>query len=276
MGQCRESCDHEDHKEPHSLLLCGRRTILRVSAERFVFDPLEFFLRFVLLQLWKHSDAPSQIFSSTSGAKIQCVEFDFFLFKKSNEGVKGIRGAFVVTAVFMAVEGLIGWTSGSLVLVADASHMLADAAGLGLAAVAGWIATRRAEGIGALLSGTLVFGAVATLVSESVDRFGHSSEIRTPGLVLATAVLGLLVNVLVLRVLDRDHDHTEHVHHQAARLHVLADLAGSLVAIASTAMVIWGGWVWIDPIATLGISALVATAGVRLMRDALRLLRAQS
>jgi cobalt-zinc-cadmium efflux system protein len=121
----------------------------------------------------------------------------------------------------------------------------------------------------------LVFAAVGTLLFESVERFsqGASGGIRTPGLVLGTAVLGLLVNVLVLRVLDRDHDHTDHVHHQAARLHVMADLAGSLVAIASTAMVIWGGWAWVDPIATIGISVLVATAGVRLLRDAMKLLK---
>lgn len=164
----------------------------------------------------------------------------------------------------MFVEAMVGFWSGSLTLMADAAHMLADSAGLALALAAGLVGAAWAG----RLSAALVFGAAGTLAYESFHRFENSKELTSPGAVLATAALGLAINVLVLRVLDHDHDHSgHHVHHRAARLHVLADLAGSVLAILSTSLYLAGGWVWVDPVATLGITALVATAGVRLLRE---------
>ena len=52
--------------------------------------------------------------------------------------------ALAITAVVMLVELIGGWIAGSLALLADAAHMLADVAALGLALIAAWIAQRPA------------------------------------------------------------------------------------------------------------------------------------
>lgn len=163
----------------------------------------------------------------------------------------------------MLVEAAVGYASGSLTLIADAAHMLADSIGLALALAAGLMGAAWAG----RLSAGLVLGAAGTLAYESFHRLREGPGLSSPEAVLATAALGLAVNLWVLRVLDHDHDHAGRVHHRAARLHVLADLAGSVLAILSTTLYWLGGWAWVDPVATLGITVLVATAGFRLLRE---------
>lgn len=70
---------HQNHKQPHSLLLRRGRAILSMGAERFAFDPLEFFLRFVLLQLWKHSTPLLKHSHRQSAAKFSVSNLTFFI-----------------------------------------------------------------------------------------------------------------------------------------------------------------------------------------------------
>src|SRR5436309_5040759 len=117
----------------------------------------------------------------------------------------------VVTAVFMVVEAVGGWISGSLALVADAGHMLTDVGALGLSLATAWLARRPAdpsktygyvrwEILAALVNGAALLGIAAWVVFEAVGRMRNPQPIRT-GLFLGVAAVSLVANLVSLWVL---------------------------------------------------------------------------
>jgi cobalt-zinc-cadmium efflux system protein len=111
-----------------------------------------------------------------------------------------------VTLTVMAVQVVGGLATGSLALLADAGHMLTDAAGVGLALMAAWFATRpatlertfgyqRAEILAAVINALLLLGVAAYVLVEAVRRFSSPSEV-SPGLMLTVAVVGLAANAV--------------------------------------------------------------------------------
>src|ERR687895_572219 len=122
-----------------------------------------------------------------------------------------LRWVLALTGTFMAVEAVGGWLSGSLALLADAGHMLADVGALALSLLTAWIAQRPAndtktygylrwEILAALVNGAALFGIAAWIVIEAVQRIQQPEPIRT-GLFLAVAAVGLLVNLVSLALL---------------------------------------------------------------------------
>lgn len=98
-------------------------------------------------------------------------------------------------------------------------------------------------------------------------------RLRAPALplalpMLAVAATGLAANIVVARLmLHGDHDN---LNLRAAYLHVLADLLGSLVAIAAALGVWLFGWAWVDAVASLLLSLFVLKSGVAVVREAWR------
>jgi len=193
-----------------------------------------------------------------------------------SSGGRALRGALLLTLTFAAVEFVVGWWGGSLALMADAGHMLTDSTALGLAAGAAWIATRpadkrhswghgRAEIIAALINGSVMLVLVGVIAWNAVHRFQNPVEVR--GLaVMLVAMIGLLINIAVLRVL---HGGKDNINVRGARLHVMGDLLGSVAALTSGAVILATGWTPIDPILSLFICVLILVAAFRLIRTAL-------
>jgi cobalt-zinc-cadmium efflux system protein len=180
-----------------------------------------------------------------------------------------------LTAIFMVVEAVGGWLSGSLALLADAGHMLADVGALGLAALTSWIARRPADDaktygyqrweiLAALVNGAALIGIAGWVVFEAVDRIGDPRPIRT-GLFLAVALAGFLVNLVSLKLLH-GHRHAS-LNVRGAYLHVLGDLLGSLGAVAAAATVALTGWAIADPIVSVAIALLIVFGAWRLVRE---------
>jgi cobalt-zinc-cadmium efflux system protein len=184
--------------------------------------------------------------------------------------------ALCLTAAFMLVEVAVGFWSGSLALLADAGHMLNDAAALALSLVVAWIAARprtakhtfgfrRAEVMGALLNAAALGVAGVLLVIEAVARLrGEPHEIHASGLLL-TATLGLMVNLLVAWILASRGGGSINV--RAALFHVLSDALGSIAAIVAGVLVMTLDFQLADPIASLLISCFILWGAVRLLRD---------
>jgi cobalt-zinc-cadmium efflux system protein len=182
--------------------------------------------------------------------------------------------AFVLTTAMMVVEVAGGLWSGSLALLADAGHMMVDALALLLAVVGAWMATRPADarrsyGYGRMevlvgfVNALSQFVLVGWIVYEAISRLLHPSHILS-GMMLVVAIVGLLVNLLVLRTLH-GHAHDD-VNLAGASLHVLGDLLGSLAAVLAALAIRWFGWLWADPLLSLLVSLLILNSAWRLLR----------
>jgi cobalt-zinc-cadmium efflux system protein len=187
---------------------------------------------------------------------------------------------FVLTAGFMVAEIVAGLLSGSLALIADAGHMLTDAAALLLAWAAFRFGRRASDGqrtfgymrlevVAGLINAVTLFALVAWILYEAVQRFMTPHEVLA-GPMFIVAVLGLVINIVVFLVLARGDK--DHVNIRGAMVHVLGDLLGSVAAIAA-AITIWlTGWMPIDPILSVLVSLLILRSSWTLFRNSLHIL----
>jgi cobalt-zinc-cadmium efflux system protein len=158
--------------------------------------------------------------------------------------------------------------------------MLSDAAALGLALFASWVASRpsdqrwtygraRAEILAALVQGVALVVVALLVVREAVERFAEPAAVAGPAM-LAIATGGLLVNLICLRVLSSGRQESLNV--RGAWLHVLSDALGSVGAMTAGALVWAYGWQWADPAASLVICGLVLSSAWHLLRETVDIL----
>ncbi len=194
-------------------------------------------------------------------------------------GSRALLGGLVLTFLFALVELSSGWLFGSLALMSDSGHMFSDSAALLIAVIAAKVALKppgakhsygfaRAEVIAASLNGLLLLAIVVMIVVEAIRRLQQPQPVAGWG-VIVVALIGLLVNLAVLRILGHGE---QNLNTRAARLHVLGDLVGSLAALLAGIVVLVSGWYPIDPLLSFVISALILLSTIRMLRDALHVL----
>lgn len=191
---------------------------------------------------------------------------------------KRLLAAFIVTATFMVAEVIGGWYSGSLALLADAGHMLTDAAALFVALLAVRFAQRKPNArhtFGYLRLTTLAafVNALALLVItvfifwEAIQRFYQPQPVASrPMLIIAIA--GLVANIVAFWLLHHGSEE-KNINVRAAALHVLGDLLGSVGAIAAALIILFTNWTPIDPILSIVVSCLVLRSAWRLMKESI-------
>ena len=191
-----------------------------------------------------------------------------------------LRLVLLVTALFMVVEAAAGWVANSLALLADAGHMFADVAALGLALFVAWAARRpataertygylRLEILAALVNGAALLVLAGGIVWEAMQRFQEPPVVE-PRILFGVGFAGLVVNVVALRLLHRGHQHSLNV--RGAYLHVLGDLLGSIGAMAAGAVILVTGWTLADPLISVAIAVLIVWSGAKLARDSVEIL----
>lgn len=205
-----------------------------------------------------------------------------------------------LTAAMMVIEIVAGTVFGSMALLADGWHMSSHALALGVAAGAYALARRHADNprfafgtwkievLGGYTSAVFLLGVAAYMGFESVSRLIEPAPIRFDE-AIPIAVLGLAVNVVSAWMLStgahrhdhdahgHDHVHGAHHHHhdlnlRAAYLHVIADAATSVLAIAALVGGKYFGAGWLDPVMGLVGTVLVARWALGLLRDTGRVL----
>lgn len=173
--------------------------------------------------------------------------------------------AALLTGIFMIVEVIGGYISGSLALIADAGHMMTDCAALTLAWLGFRLARRPADWrrtfgfdrfaiLAAFINGISLFVVAGWIIYEAIQRLGQPVEIMSmPMLIVAS--LGLVVNLLVFAILmsaDR-----ENLNVRGAVLHVLGDLLGSVAAIIAAIIIMTTGWMPVDMIVSILVALLI-------------------
>jgi cobalt-zinc-cadmium efflux system protein len=185
---------------------------------------------------------------------------------------RALRSALALTVIFALLEAAGGWLAGSLALISDAGHMATDAAALGLALFAQWVARRppsrrasygyaRAEVLAAFVNALALLALVVFIAIEAVRRLLVPQPVAG-GLLLGIACAGLLGNLVMAWILARAQGS---LNLRSALLHVISDLLGSVAAIVAGAVIIVTGWAPIDPILSLAVSFLILRSTWRLL-----------
>ncbi len=158
--------------------------------------------------------------------------------------------ALALTTAYLVVGVIGGLLANSLSLLADALHMVTDAAAIGLALLAFWVAGRpatftrtfgfhRAEILAALVNAASLWALTLWIFYEAYDRLTNLHEIEG-GIMLAVGLGGLLVNIVVAWALHRSAGHSLNL--EGAFLHVIGDLLGSIAVLAGSFLIIAFGW----------------------------------
>lgn len=185
---------------------------------------------------------------------------------------KRVAFAAVLTFLFMIAEVVGGVISGSLALLADAAHMLTDAGSLGLAWLGFRLAERPADDqrsfgwarfkiLAAFVNGMALLVLAAWIVFEAVQRL-MTPEPVMGNVLMGVAIAGLLVNIIAFFLLHGGDSHDLNL--QGALWHVAGDLLGSVAAIAAALVIIFTGWMPIDPLLSMLVAALIVIGGVRI------------
>jgi len=172
--------------------------------------------------------------------------------------------ALLILGGFMIVEAITGFTFGSLALVADAGHMLGDVAGISLALLAIWFSSKpatpgktygyyRSEILAGFCNSLALVGISICIMYEAYQRFCHPPMIQA-GPVLIVAVLGLIVNIVLLRLLSPSSAHS--LNARAAYLEILSDCLASVGVIISSLLIMFYRLYFVDAL----ISGLIALA----------------
>ncbi len=182
--------------------------------------------------------------------------------------------------VYMVAEVVGGLLTGSLALLADAGHMLSDAAALALAVFAIHIARRpadarrtygyhRAEILAALTNGVTLVVIALFILREAWERFRAPQEVLG-GWMMAVATGGLLINLGGMWLLHGGRGDSLNL--RGAWLHVASDALGSVQAIVAGALIALFGWHWADPLASVLIALLVAWSSWALLKESVGVL----
>ena len=189
----------------------------------------------------------------------------------------------VLNIVFVAIEAFYGWKINSLALLADAGHNLSDVAGLVLAwggALAsklrpnprhtyGW---KRGTILAAFANALLLLMAMGALAWEAVGRlFSPEPLLGAEGVtIMVVAGIGIVINTATALLFMRGREHDLNI--RGAFMHMAADALVSAGVVVAGALTLWMGWVWLDPVVSLLIAAVILVGSWSLFKQSLHML----
>lgn len=215
-------------------------------------------------------------------------------------GEKNAKLAMLLTLAMMVLEITAGYYFNSMALLADGWHMSSHALALGLS-VSAYAAARKLANDRRFSFGTwkieILAGyasAICLLLVAGLMAFESIQRLLSPAAIhyqqaIGVATLGLLVNLVCAWLLKDGHHHhhgheSHHDHHhghdhahgdlnlRSAYLHVIADAATSVMAIAALLGGMLLGFAWLDSVMGLVGSVMVAMWALGLLRDSSRVL----
>lgn len=192
-----------------------------------------------------------------------------------NTDGRRLLAALAITIIFMVVEIVGSFLSGSLALLADAVHMSTDAFALALAASAVWLSKRPADGklhfgyrrvqvLSGFVNGLLMLLLICWIIVEAVQRFLNPEPVIWSTM-LVVAILGLAANGVAFAVLTVGN--SDNINIRGAVLHVMGDLLGSAAAVVAALVIMATGWLRVDPLLSVFVALLIGRSALRLVKD---------
>ncbi len=182
-----------------------------------------------------------------------------------------------LNVAFVVIEGGYGVLVDSLALITDAGHNLSDVLGLLLAWGAAVAATkarsdrrtygfRKATVMASLASAILLLVALGGITWEAVGRFRHPEPVE--GItVIVVAGIGVVVNTITALLFAGGQK--EDLNIRGAFLHMAADAGISLGVVVAGVVILLKGWLWVDPLVSLVIAAVIFVGTWGLLRDSI-------
>ncbi|MCS1384775.1 cation diffusion facilitator family transporter [Lysinibacillus sphaericus] len=190
--------------------------------------------------------------------------------------------SFIIITSYMVIEAIGGFLTNSLALLSDAGHMLSDSISLAIALLAFIFGEKAAsfsktygykrfEILAAVLNGVTLILIALFIFFEAIERFANPPEVATTGM-LIISVIGLLINIVVAWIMMRGGDTEDNLNMRGAFLHVLSDMLGSVGAIIAALVIMFFGWGWADPLASVIVALLVLRSGYFVTKSAIHVL----
>lgn len=172
-----------------------------------------------------------------------------------------------------------GLAANSLALLADAGHNFGDVMGLvmawGAIAIADWRPSSRftfrmhaASILSAVANGVILLVATGAIAWEAFRRFAEPQPVASTT-VIAVATLAIVVNGASAWLLSRGSK--SDLNMRGAFLHMAADAGVSVAVVAAAVGIMLTGWQWLDPVASLLISAVILWGTWGLLRESIKL-----
>jgi cobalt-zinc-cadmium efflux system protein len=181
---------------------------------------------------------------------------------------------------FVVVEGFYGFVSHSMALLADASHNIGDVLGLVAAWAANILSTKRPSArytyglrsssiLAALLNAIILLIAVGGIVVEATQRLVTPAPVAGDT-VIAVACAGVVINGFSALLLSSRH-HRDDLNVGSAFAHMISDAVVSLGVAASGVVILFTGWLWLDPAVSIVVALIIVLGTWGLLRNALDL-----
>jgi cobalt-zinc-cadmium efflux system protein len=185
----------------------------------------------------------------------------------------------ILNVSFVLIEFSFGFFANSITLIADAGHNLSDVLGLLLAWIASLLAQRQSSSkytygwrkssiIAAFLNAVFLMLVTGSIIWESMQRLMHPHEVQSL-IMIYVAIVGVLINTgTALMFLSGRKDD---LNIRAAFQHMAADALVSIGAVFAGIGILFTNWLWLDPVFSLFISALIILGTWGLLKESFHL-----
>lgn len=182
---------------------------------------------------------------------------------------------FIINSSFMLFEFAVGFITGSLILIADASHNLTDSITLAISWLGNRIAKKpadtshtlghgRAAVLTAFINSTILVAVAVLIFFEAYQRFLHPVSLRG-GVIAATAVVGIFANGSIALMFRKS---TSDINVKAAYTNMAFDTIFSVAAMAAGLLILLTHRTWIDPVISVGVGFGLLYAAFGILRQA--------
>ena len=195
---------------------------------------------------------------------------------------KALWFVLALTTSFMLIEFIMGYVTNSLALISDAGHMLNDVFSISLGLIGIQLAERplstsktygfkRMEVLSGFIQGVSLIGVASFVVIEAIKRTTRLEKLEIKGpLMLVTAIIGLVINLVGLYLLHGGHE--ENLNVKGVYMHVIADALGSVAAITAGILISLFDLVIFDLIASIVISIFIFKSGLSITTRSVHIL----
>jgi cation diffusion facilitator family transporter len=189
----------------------------------------------------------------------------------------------VSNSTLILLKVVVGMVTGSVAILTEALHSMIDL----IASVVAFFSVRKAdepadadhpyghekiEHMAAAIEGMLILVGSGVIALEAVRRLIEGGHVQRLGLGIAVIALSLVVNFGVSTWLFTRARATGSPALEADAEHLRTDMVSSIGVLVGLILVIVTDAEWIDPVVALLVAAWISLAGLRILRQASRVL----